>query len=322
MSVKTDLWLIGAGQMAMDYAMVLDSLKIEYDVIGRGKTSAVQFEANCNQKVKVGGVDYWLRQEGIHTPKFAIVAVGIEDLASTTINLLKCGVKNILVEKPAGVNSVEINQLAKETKNKNARVFVAYNRRFYSSTIKAKKIIKNDGGVSSFHFDFTEWLHLVEETKVSIKVKNYWFIANSSHVVDLAFYLCGKPDKISYYTAGSLDWHPAASVFAGAGITKNNVLFTYNANWGAPGRWGVEIMTNKHRLILRPLEKLQIQKHGSIEINYINDIDYSLDEDYKPGLFLQTSNFLNLNNESMIDIKQFNSMIRVYNKMTNYHIKN
>ena len=227
--------------------------------------------------------------------------------------------KNILVEKPAGVNSVEINQLAKETKNKNARVFVAYNRRFYSSTIKAKKIIKNDGGVSSFHFDFTEWLHLVEETKVSIKVKNYWFIANSSHVVDLAFYLCGKPDKISYYTAGSLDWHPAASVFAGAGITKNNVLFTYNANWGAPGRWGVEIMTNKHRLILRPLEKLQIQKHGSIHIDSVNDINYSLDEDYKPGLFLQTSNLLNLNYENMIDIQQFNSMMKVYNKMTNYH---
>ena len=65
------------------------------------------------------------------------------------------------------------------------------------------------------------------------------------HVVDLAFYLCGKPDEISCYTTGGLNWHSAASVFAGAGITKKNVLFSYNANWGAPGRWGVEIMTKK-----------------------------------------------------------------------------
>jgi len=75
----------------------------------------------------------------------------------------------------------------------------------------------------------------------------------------------------------------------------------------------------KNRLILRPLEKLQIQKHGSIHIDSVNDINYSLDEDYKPGLFLQTSNLLNLNYENMIDIQQFNSMMKVYNKMTNYH---
>ena len=38
--------------------------------------------------------------------------------------------------------------------------------------------------------------------------------------------------------------------------------------------------------------------------------------------FLQTSNFSNLNYESMINIQQFNSMMRVYNKMTNYHSGN
>ena len=94
-------------------------------------------------------------------------------------------------------------------------------------------------------------------------------MANSTHVVDLAFFLGGAPEKISSYVGGKLDWHPNGSIFSGAGITKNNTLFSYNANWEAPGRWGVEVITNKSRLILRPLEKLQIQKIGNLDPEFV-----------------------------------------------------
>jgi hypothetical protein len=33
-------------------------------------------------------------------------------------------------------------------------------------------------------------------------------------------------------------------VFAGAGVADNDALFSYHANWAAPGRWCVEILTN------------------------------------------------------------------------------
>ena len=42
---------------------------------------------------------------------------------------------------------------------------VGFNRRFYSSVLKAKDIIHEDGGVKSFFFEFTEWSHVIAGLK-------------------------------------------------------------------------------------------------------------------------------------------------------------
>ena len=39
------IWLIGAGYMAQEYAKVLNELAPEYEVIGRGEKSALNFES-------------------------------------------------------------------------------------------------------------------------------------------------------------------------------------------------------------------------------------------------------------------------------------
>ena len=38
---------------------------------------------------------------------------------------------------------------------------MAYNRRFYASTMKAREIIQSEGGVRNFHFEMTEWAHVI-----------------------------------------------------------------------------------------------------------------------------------------------------------------
>jgi hypothetical protein len=137
-------------------------------------------------------------------------------------------------------------------------------------------------------------------------------------VVDLAFYLGGKPRELCAYTSGSLNWHPSASIYNGSGISKTDALFSYQANWESAGRWGVEILTKEHRLIFRPMERLQIQKRGSIAQEFDDNIDYTLDEKYKPGLYLQTKNFLEGSLDKMCDIQEQLEMIDIYNKMANY----
>ena len=118
-----------------------------------------------------------------------------------------------------------------------------------------------------------------------------WFLANSSHIVDLAFFLGGKPNRLHSYVEGGSDWHPAATIFSGAGTTETGALFSYQANWEAPGRWGVEMLTRKNRFIFRPLEKLKVQKINTPFAESIQ-IDDQLDIDFKPGLYLQTESFL------------------------------
>ena len=95
------------------------------------------------------------------------------------------------------------------------------------------------------------------------------------------------------FREGSLDWYPNAALFNGAGKTDAGAGFSYSANWRAPGRWWVEILTRKRRFIFRPLEKLQVQLLGTVTSDFVEDIDYSLEQDLKPGLYRQVEAFLN-----------------------------
>jgi predicted dehydrogenase len=313
---KSDLWLIGAGPMSIDYAKVLKALAVNFIVIGRGNSSSQKFEDITQISVIKGGLNSFLENKPA-APVQAIVSVGVEALKDVSVALLRYGIKNILVEKPAGLNLEEISDIEKLSKSLAARVWVAYNRRFYTSVQKAREIIDEDGGLTSFNFEFTEWSHKIEKISKAAGVKESWFLANSSHVVDLAFFIGGNPEKISCYTAGGLSWHPSASIFSGAGKTKAGVLFSYQANWNAPGRWSVEFLTRNHRLILRPLELLQIQKKGSIEIEPVN-LDDKLDRDFKPGLFKQVEFFINGSHSNLCSIHAQKELVKIYQKMANY----
>jgi predicted dehydrogenase len=312
-----NIWLIGAGGMAQDYIKVLNDLDVNLTVVGRGEESAKLCEEKTFQKVIIGGLDTFLLEKPI-LAEYAVVSVGVEKLYETTKQLLKYGVKNILVEKPGAMTQNEFDELITLRKVKNANVLIAYNRRFFASTLKAQEIIKNDGGVTSFNFEFTEWAHIIETLVKADGVMEKWFLANSTHVVDMAFYLGGDPKEIIAYTSGGVSWHPSASNFSGSGISTNGALFNYHANWESAGRWSVEILTKENRLIFRPMEKLQIQKRGTIAQIFDESIDYILDEKYKPGLFLQTSNFLENNFYGMCTIEEQVKMNKIYTKMANY----
>jgi len=309
-NIKNHIWVIGSGPMTIDYVKVLDTLKVSYEIIGRGIDSAKKCEEKTGVKVVTGGLESHVR-DCKYFPSTAVVAVGVAQLASVTKILLQNGIKKILVEKPGGLNEDEIRTVSEEARKRNTEIYVAYNRRFYTSTLKAQDIIREDGGVRSFHFEFTEWSHEIVKVKKAPGVKENWLLANSSHVIDLAFFLGGKPKEISCYHGGTLDWHPSGSIFTGAGISEKGALFSYQADWGAPGRWCVEILTRKHRLIFKPLEKLQVQNIGEVVINEVA-IDDDLDRTFKPGLFRQVKAFISGDLSDLIKIEDQANDLKYY----------
>lgn len=304
--------LAGAGSTAIEYAKVLKALNRPYIAVGRSKESAQKFESATKTKAFTGGVETWLDAQN-NFPKIAIVAVSEKNLGSVTQSLLRRGIRTILVEKPGGYTADEIRQVDRIAAEKNAHIYVAYNRRFYASTKKAEEIIKNDGGVLSFYFDFTEWGHKIPEEKKISGETHEWFLNNSTHVIDMAFYLCGMPKKISCYAARGISWHPNASIYAGSGICENEALFSYHANWESAGRWGIEIITPKHKLIFRPLEKLQIQNIGDADTKEVALGD-SLDIAYKPGFYREVESFLG-NKDGLLTISDQAKMLSWYEKI-------
>lgn len=306
--------LVGAGNMAFEYSKVISALNHNCTVFGRGINSAQAFREKTNLEVHLSSIRNYFTSE-ILIPEYAIVAVSIDQLASITKELIDIKIPKILVEKPGGLTFEEISDLNSYAATSESKVFVAYNRRFYSSVIEAKKIIECDGGVLSFNFEFTEWGHVIEKYNFSKQILDNWFLANSTHVIDLAFYLGGQPTELNSYTAGSLNWHAKASRFCGSGVTENGALFSYSANWDAPGRWVLDILTKNNRLLFKPLEKLQIQKKGSVLVEELL-IDDSLDKSFKPGLFLQTENFLN-DVKKLVSLNDQNKSCSIYYEILN-----
>lgn len=288
--VSEEVLLVGAGPMAVEYAHILNDSELIYKTVGRGEASAAEFQEKTGHEVIQGGLDAYLDSEAA-IPQIAIITLQVHQLADASIKLMRRGVKRILVEKPAGISRQEIEEVVKVSKETDSKVFVAYNRRFLASVQKAKELIKEDGELTSFNFEFTEWSHVIEPLVKPEGVKEAWFYANSTHVVDLAFFFGGPVKDISSYVQGGVSWHPKGSIFSGSGITQSNALFSYKANWESAGRWGVELLTPKRKFILMPMEKLHAQDLGTIK-QYEIACDYTLDDKYKPGLYLQVYHFL------------------------------
>jgi hypothetical protein len=106
-------------------------------------------------------------------------------------------------------------------------------------------------------------------------------------------------------------------LFIGSGIGKNGIPFTYHANWESAGRWAIEVLTKKRRFYLKPMEKLQVQKMGSVVIEEF-PIEDMLDQKYKPGLWLQTFAFLNYEPAELVSLEEQIEAITFYDQIGGY----
>jgi predicted dehydrogenase len=315
--IKNEIWIVGAGLMGIEYGKVLNNLGADYIMIGRSEENCQKASHELKVSVIAGGIDSFLEQKP-PKPKKVIVAVGIEALKDTVIKLLDYNVDDILLEKPGFAYPYELNEILAHPRTANSTIVLAYNRRFYGSVMEAEKLIADDGGVTSFSFEFTEWSHVIRDLKKDRAEHETWFLGNSSHVIDTAFFLAGEPKELSSYYKGGLDWHPISSIYAGAGISERGALFSYIANWESPGRWVIDISTSKRRFLFKPMEVLQIQEIGSVSVNPAI-YDVSNDKEFKPGLYLQTKCFLESIYTRFCTIQQQAKMLDIYCKMSGYN---
>lgn len=287
-SPSPEVVVAGAGPMAEEHVKALLAAAIPPErvlVVGRGRVRAETLAARYGVTAAWGGA------EAIgQSPPVAIVAVAEDSLAPAAGALAARGATHILVEKPAALASAGLEPL----REARAAVFVAYNRRFYASVERARELIDADGGPIAVAFDFTEVESLVlrdaGRRNLPAEVLARWGIANSLHVIDLAFHLGGEPSMLRAERSGSLDWHPAGAVFAGSGTTARGALFAYTAAWSGAGRWSVEVVTPARKLVLRPLETLQEQLRGSFALEPVHLPPEP--EGLKPGLRAQLAAFL------------------------------
>lgn len=245
--------IIGSGFMANQYSLALSKIGIcDVEVIGRSQKTLEQI---CKRFHFIPiNQDYDTGIKSLSEKDLVIITTPIPDLIPATKLALKYGQKNILIEKPGSLYAAQLQNLDKIKKSQ--KIFVAYNRLFYPNFQKLFQLVKKEGGINSCNFTFTEWVDKIDFKKYHPSVYSRWGIANSLHVISMAFRLIGMPKKITCIHSGSLSWHKTGSVFVGCGVSKKGIPFSYNADWSSSGRWGIEVTTKKNAYRLVPLEQL------------------------------------------------------------------
>lgn len=257
------LLLIGAGGIAADYANALKHLNVRhFDVLSRREESARLFAKSYGaERAHWGGLDT-LPQLMNEYDAF-IVACPIEHLMPYALALADAGKSRVLLEKPLALRSSDVAGLA--ARFPDFKPWIALNRLFFPSVLELKRRLREQRAVAA-RFSFTEWVHRIEADKYHPDVLARWGASNCIHVIATCFDLVGTPITFSPYVAGksALSWHPAGTIFTGAGITDQNVLFVYHADWVSAGRWSIAIDTPEGRYDLEPMESLRFTPKGSI----------------------------------------------------------
>lgn len=311
------IWLIGAGPMAGFHAEVLAALGTSVTIVATSATRAAPLAQKHGMAQFTKGLTQALAV--LPRPEAAVIALPVDLLAQAALQLAQAGVPRILIEKPGALTATELDPVHLAATASGAQVFIAYNRRFFASVQEARRRITQADSVLSVCFEFCEDADRIAVLPTPAAIKQNWVLANSSHVIDLAFHLCGTPGDWQHQVSGSLPWHSSAADFRGMGHTKAGASFSYYADWRGPGRWGIEIILPQERLILRPMEALSVMHRGSFTAQPVA-LEDAFDKQFKPGLYAQMVAFLaeSIPAELVQLAAQIAAMRDIYNPIAHY----
>jgi predicted dehydrogenase len=207
----------------------------------------------------------------------------------------------ILVEKPGAYSSAELEPLV--TKPGSENVLVGYNRRHYSSTAAAKKMIDATEGVT-FHASIPEASWTVE---MPAEKKREILLSNTVHVLDLLRFLFGDIDVASVVgTDDEFGILSRAIIFApreGGAANLGSAIVTF----GSPSNYFIDIHSAGRSAALRPIEfyrefdsvkvidptpELPLRHYVPTEVGEF--VLAQADVDFKPGFLSQFEELLSL----------------------------
>ena len=185
-----------------------------------------------------------------------------------------------LIEKPAGYNVRDAEQIVREASQRGRKAFVALNRRHYSSTqLVLDDLARTDGTRLIQVFDQQDQIAARAAGQPELVVEN-WMYANSIHLVDYLTIL-GRGRVTTVEPVVAWDAGDPSFVVAKVGYDSGDVGL-YSAVWNAPGPWAVTVTTHSRRWELRPLEQASFQNSGSRKLEPVPTRDW--DSQFKAGL--------------------------------------
>lgn len=309
--------VVGTGPMAAAHAQALTQLGKSPEVVGRNRESAERFLRRFRVPVHTTDLGDYFQCGPL--PDHAIIAIPIVGLGAVATAVLEAGFKEVLIEKPGSLSSVELKRLQKVAEDLGANVSVAYNRRFLESTSFLLDMLKTYSEPFEIQCEFNERLEELKGLNHPPKVLERWLIANSSHVLDLAIFLGGYPTLDSNKPSGSLKWHPSSSKFSASGTTVRGTGIRFLADWNHEGSWSLRILAGGKVFEMRPLEEVyELDPQSSSRRRIFTP---SPKTRTKPGLLEQAEEFLGEKRERLCSLSEQIRNMQLYEAIGGYPVQ-
>lgn len=185
----------------------------------------------------------------------------------------------LLVEKPAGYNLADAEDIAGAVRAANAHAFVALNRRHYSSTLAAVADLDAQPDRRFIRIqDQQDQCAALAAGQPAAVVEN-WMYANSIHTIDY-LKLFGRGDVVSVESVERWSASDPSIVIAKVEFSSGDIGL-YEGIWDGPGPWAVTVSTPERRWEMRPLETASYQDRGQRVLHPV-EID-AIDKQFKTG---------------------------------------
>ena len=273
--------VIGAGYMAREHVRAFQDIPC-VKVLGihsRTRIRAEEMAAHFHIPSVCGSVS-----ELYDITQADLVVVTVPELAMNSISHACFEYPwTVLLEKPAGYNLADAEDIEAAARSKNRSVFVALNRRHYSST---QKVLSDLNALTGQRFiqvlDQQDQMRALQAGHPKAVVDN-WMYANSIHLID--YFLTLGRGKINAVEP-IIPWNSGESNFVVAKVSYDSGdIGLYEGIWSGPGPWAVSVNASNKRWELRPLEQAAFQLEGQRKMEVVES--HPWDIQFKPGLRLQ-----------------------------------
>jgi len=270
--------IIGAGYMATEHIKVYKHLN-NVEIVGiysRTKKKAVDLSLNYSINVVADSISelYSLTKADL-----VIIAISELEVCKVCEEAFKFPWM-LLVEKPIGLNLFEASYLCDLALKYKSNVFVALNRRHYSSTRAAIKALNDNSENRVVQVFDQEYPSIAVRNGTSKNVTENWMYANSIHLVDYFNLFC-RGELIGVENVCRWEQNKFSFVLSKL-IYSSGDIGIYNAIWEGPSPWIVSINTQSIRVELKPLEQISVQNFGE-RISTVIPVE-EWDIVFKPGL--------------------------------------
>jgi predicted dehydrogenase len=272
---------VGAGYMAEEHMRAFASLPevLIAGVHSRTRPRAEKLAASYNTAVYDSVSDLYHKTQA-DLVVVTVVELSMADVASACFAYPW----TVLLEKPAGYDLADATRIRDAADRAGRRVYVALNRRAYSSTRRAVAELQKDASQRFIKvIDQQDQQAAIQVNKQPEIVARNFMFANSIHVIDY-FRVLGRGEIAGVDPILRWDAERPGLVLAKVHFTSGDVGL-YEGIWNGPGPWIVTVNTAERRLEMRPLEQVSVQLRGTRTVTPL-EFDQD-DKTYKPGLRYQ-----------------------------------